>query len=370
MLNHIGFIQMAITLPEIDKVEYLVRRKFPNAIELHKAVARGNIFGAMAGTQPDDEESWIQKDYKKIKEYEAELRLKPKKEIDEFYKSEWQKDQEEREKSYFFNKPESQADNDHWSKMQYWSIDEAIALSFGKSPERVKWKALDSYEYTYSNFVEEYRKLVELTKRAVTWKKLYDPVLPPIFIKWCKDNDISFSQELEELVIKRQGNWYDWKKEYEKVNAAYDELQKKYSDYLDSTSKTYDTISASRDATSKKYDELLKGYRDVVADRDKIIKTLSDKIKTLEADKTPLISEQNKEKPLSTRERGTLLKILIAMAIDKYGYTPYKNNPASTDICDATNHYDIKIGDETIRKWLEKAVDEVLPQDAIEKPKT
>lgn len=73
---------------------------------------------------------------------------------------------------------------------------------------------------------------------------------------------------------------------------------------------------------------------------------------------------QNKES-LKTIERNTLLKIIIAMAIEKYGYTPNKSNHAATDISDSTNFYGIRVSDDTIRHWLKVAVDEVLPQDAL-----
>jgi hypothetical protein len=35
----------------------------------------------------------------------------------------------------FFNQPDAVADYDHWSKTAHWTLDEAIALSFGKAPE-------------------------------------------------------------------------------------------------------------------------------------------------------------------------------------------------------------------------------------------
>jgi hypothetical protein len=34
-----------------------------------------------------------------------------------------------------FNRPSAVADFDYWSRMSYWTLDEALALSFGKAPE-------------------------------------------------------------------------------------------------------------------------------------------------------------------------------------------------------------------------------------------
>lgn len=40
------------------------------------------------------------------------------------------------EQTRFFNQPDVDADYDYWSKAATWSIDEAIALSFGRSHEK------------------------------------------------------------------------------------------------------------------------------------------------------------------------------------------------------------------------------------------
>jgi hypothetical protein len=41
------------------------------------------------------------------------------------------------ENARFFNLPHAAADFEHWSKMEHWSLDEAIALAMGKAPEIV-----------------------------------------------------------------------------------------------------------------------------------------------------------------------------------------------------------------------------------------
>jgi len=48
------------------------------------------------------------------------------------------------EKARFFNRSSANADFSHWSKATYWTLDEAIALSFGKAPEVVKWESVQS----------------------------------------------------------------------------------------------------------------------------------------------------------------------------------------------------------------------------------
>ena len=83
----------------------------------------------------------------------------------------------------FFNQPRAAADFDYWSKMTHWTLDEAIALSFGKAPEVVNEKSLKGVVPRVSPFVREYRRTRELADRALAWKQLYDPILPALFVK-------------------------------------------------------------------------------------------------------------------------------------------------------------------------------------------
>jgi hypothetical protein len=98
-----------------------------------------------------------------------------------------------------FNKPCAVADFDYWSHMTYWTLDEALALSFGKAPEVVSWRVVQSH-ILVSQFARTYARRRELAVRALQWKQLYDPVLPGIFITWAKRTQIEFPAELDALV--------------------------------------------------------------------------------------------------------------------------------------------------------------------------
>jgi hypothetical protein len=49
------------------------------------------------------------------------------------------------EDARFFTQPQAKADFGHWSKAEHWSLDEAIALVFGKAPEIVSWDKIKTY---------------------------------------------------------------------------------------------------------------------------------------------------------------------------------------------------------------------------------
>ena len=110
-------------------------------------------------------------------------------------------DREERER--FFNLPHAKTDYDHWSKAAHWTLDEALALSFGRAPEIVRWDQLQKFSSLGSPFVAQYARRRDLALRALTWKQLFDPVLPGIFLAWAKRTDIAVPSELTEAVQKR-----------------------------------------------------------------------------------------------------------------------------------------------------------------------
>jgi hypothetical protein len=88
-----------------------------------------------------------------------------------------------------------------------------------------------------------------------------------------------------------------------------------------------------------------------------------------EADRTQgaKFAESN-EKPLSTAERNQLLKMVLGMAIDSYGYDPVaKKNDATKQIVDDLAKLGIGIDPDTVRKYLKEAANSVTYE--VPKPK-
>ena len=70
------------------------------------------------------------------------------------------------------------------------------------------------------------------------------------------------------------------------------------------------------------------------------------------------------EKPLHTKEKETLLKMIAGMAVDAYGYDPSaKRSPIPKEIADILTEHGISLDQDTVRKWLKEA-SELLPQSA------
>ncbi len=222
-----------------EQIEYLVKRKFPNIslapipISL-STIHRGGI-----------DESSRQKLLKDISDYKVTLLKKDIDEIRGLYEAEKNKEVEAvklkfylEEQSRFFYQDSAKADFNYWCKMAHWSLDEAIALSFGKNPEIVNWVRIEPLT-NISQFAKDYEKRRKLALRAIPWKKLYDPVLPSIFLGWAKELKL----DIPELLIDESNisgnvatNWFE----------EYKALEIKFSQYVaTSTAQSKELIDAS-----------------------------------------------------------------------------------------------------------------------------
>ena len=220
-----------IPIPEPNPIEFLVDRKFPNAKKLKMA----RIVVPSPGRSTIDR-GFLEEQRKKIAEYEAELQALEYSDLIKLYKLEQEAHRketalkaEEEERNRFFNQPPSNADYDHWCKATYWTLDEAIALSFGKDPECVNWgKLKDYHSYPPSPFVEKYRKTRDLAIRANNFNQLYDPILPSLFLAWARQAGIDIAPELIEGVEAQGVVIADWKDQYDNLQIQYDQLQQKF----------------------------------------------------------------------------------------------------------------------------------------------
>jgi hypothetical protein len=330
-----------VRLPDFNPIEFLVARKFPDVLAVLSGAGPPSL-RPRATPSP----KYREKRRQEIADYKATLRAMPPDALQALLESETKKsDEEERatidpeEKARFYNQPYADADFNHWSRAAHWTLDEAVALSLGKNPEVVNWKALEPYQFT-SRFVIQYARLRDLAQRALPWNQLFDPVHPGIFIGWAHRNEIPFPQELEDAVQRRGNHIINWK-------AAYDELKK-----------LYDVVVADLEKTRKND---IDAIRLVGAQRDEALARLHE----IEASKpgAPLLTpDQN----LSTREKESLLKLVIGMAVGGYAFNPNaKRSDQTAEIASDLAKAGVPLDADTVRKWLRTA-SEILPQSQTE----
>jgi hypothetical protein len=90
-------------------------------------------------------------------------------------------------------------------------------------------------------------------------------------------------------------------------------------------------------------------------------------LQTLKTDDPPdVLNEQvldaKSDKPLGTRERDTMLKIIIGMAVKGYSYDPAASrSTVPKEVADDLNALGVGVTDDTVRKYLKEAAESVLP---------
>lgn len=258
----------------------------------------------------------------------------------ERYVAEIRRREEEEERARFFSQPHAAADFDHWSKAEHWTLDEAIALSFGKAPEVVNWKRIESL-IQISHFAKQYQRRRDLAQRAAAWKKLYDPVLPSLFLKWAKDNEIDVPAELVEKVEARKGRLVDWKKEFEEQKNAYEELNALY------------------DKFRSQYEEHVADWKKLVGQKSEQLAAALRRIADLEAELALIqnvLPAAEPAKPQSMVERRNMLKAIYGMALKGYSYNPDdKRSTVVTEIVGDLALVGLPLSDDTIRRYLKEA---------------
>ncbi len=312
-------------LPDSNPIDILVAHKFPRP-----AFSFGrNVGGSVGWISTGDWSEEQHPQYGQIKKYRAALAKKTLQEIEEMCEAAHREREAQIERKRFFNHPRANADFEYWAKAAYWTLEEAIVLSFGKDPkvvteDRILRSSSRGLVFYNSPFVIEYQKRTDLMRRAEEWGDLEDPVAPSVFVSWAKKNDIKIPQMLEEQVELRHEAIVDWKK-------AYDEFLEKHNKYIDTVSR------------------LLK-HKDEEIEKLHALLALNDEQKKIE------------NKPVHAKERDTFLKIIIAMAIEGYSYDPEaKKSPIPQEICDDLVKLEIPLDPDTVRAKIKEAA-ELLPQ--------
>ncbi|RXH19846.1 hypothetical protein [Bradyrhizobium guangzhouense] len=272
--------------------------------------------------------------------YRTELRLLPADKLTALYEAECAlaiEEAQREENGRFFNLPHTTADFGYWSKMEHWSLDEAVALAMGKAPEFVSWEKIKAFNGT-SPFVAQYARLRTLAQRAMTWQKLFDPVSPTIFIKWADDNEIAIPPGLRENVEKLKGKLADWKK-------LYADLKEMYGQHIADFKGIVEKQSA------------------LITARNELIQASQARVAQLEME-LAAIKESHPAEPAkaqSTIERQNMLKAIYVLATKGYGYDPtQKRSTIVPEIVNDLTLAGLPLSEDTVRRYLKEASDKLV----------
>ena len=341
-----------------DPLEYLVRVKFPNE-RTHRAPPPLRGIGGSR--------SRIDNYLKDAAEYRKELSALPLSDLmaraKEVAESERQKEIEQRtaeEAQRWFNQYPADADISHWSRMSVWTLDEAVALSFGKDPRKVNWDKLKNL-VGISPFAEKYQAQREIFNRAKLAGQLWDSTIPGVLLAWAERMKVEFPSVLVDAIKDLGIQVSDWKSAYDRQKSIADKAQAAALDEKQANIKLMQDHSAFIGKLSSDYKKIIESHKAEIA---RLERALTDKVASENASHFNLATPT--KKGLGTKERNSLLTLVIGMAAAWYGYDPAKTrNTTAKDISDELQRVGLSLSDDTIRAYLNEARD-LLPPPAIE----
>lgn len=312
-----------------DAVEYLSLRMFPAKLINQARLEVGN------GKSREDAEAYIEK----VNIYERALRALSDESLMAMVEDERQLDaalQHEREdqldQNRFFNGSKASANFERWAKQPCWTLDEATALILGKNPEVVNWDNIEPL-VEVSPFAGRYADIRRHLTHARANGQLFDPVSPEHFLTWACERGVVLASALEECIASRR-------------------------------SQILSVAVANKD-------DVATGDRDVVSDRgarsDRTGEPFSDKIIcfTREQSRLRVMAERMKaadertaeiENDLTGDSTDAPVKMLIAMAIGRYGFDPESVRDSTvTDIVRDLEKIGLSLSSATVSKWLREA---------------
>lgn len=342
-------------LPTIQEmqVDALVQRKFPT-MRYDRSVAYNTVGGPVA----DEHEA--RRRFEECQRYRITLASLPEDEI----RKQYAELQSEIEAGRLFNLPIADADFSYWAKASYWTLDEAIALSFGKNPVFANWKIIEPL-LRQSAFAQSYARHRDLVLRAKTMGQLWEQCSPSTFLAWAERMKFVLPADLVVAVKELGIQISDWKTLFEEMKVIADtaraETEKERQKYLDEVQAHSKTIDRQREHMAK----MDQGYKSIQEKNDLLLSMKDDRIAQLEnqiAEFDPPVSPP-KQPSLGVRERESLLKLILGIAIKGYVYDPKAaRSPTAKEIASDMALVGLSMDEDTVRKYLNEAK-QLLPRD-------
>lgn len=129
-----------------------------------------------------------------------------------------------------YNQPRAQADFPQWAKLPRWTVDETVALLFGKNPGLVNERYLEQFKYddelaalergrlgigsldatVKRSFSRQYKDLVTLVTRSEIFLPGTQFVDPVSVVSWARGNNIPIPAQLEAVFAGKNARTVTW----------------------------------------------------------------------------------------------------------------------------------------------------------------
>ncbi len=155
-----------------------------------------------------------------------ELRAMSDEQLTFFYEEEHDKpapSRQEDDRWKFFNRAKAQANFGFWTRVDAWSLEEAVALCLGRNPDLVNSKTLRGL-LTKSPFAQRFAELLKLAHRSQEAGTLKDPIPPVTFLEWAEQKGIE-CRALRDALVAHATEIVDWKGRYEEARVQIEDLE-------------------------------------------------------------------------------------------------------------------------------------------------
>lgn len=220
----------------------------------------------------------------------------------------------QREAAHPFNGPAAHAsakDFDYYSKAAYWTLDEGVALLLARRPKSLNGQRVDKFKDNSSKIGIAFVEIRELADRAARAGQLGTTNSPGFFLAWAERNRFAVPDGLQAAVQNHGVQVGDWKT------------------ICDQQSNLIGVLEGNL--------ELLK-------------------MRIAALENAPV------ETSLDERERTSLLKLVIGMAVKGYGHDPVASRTSTArEIASDLQLIGLSLAEDTIRKYLHEGR-EMLPE--------
>jgi hypothetical protein len=336
-----------------DPIEYLVRIKFPS-----ERAYKASMSISSRSTFTHDPEY-----LKRAAEFRTELKSLPLSEVREramsCSKAETQRAVEKdalEESVRFFNLDHTKTNVEHWSRMSTWLIDEATALSLGRDPRSVTWDKVQPY-VLISPFAAIYRDRRDILIRALKAGQLWESTVPGVFLTWAERMRVDIPDNLKSAILTLGVQVADWKTLYDRQIEITDRNTKQCQTMSGKYVSDLNDAAALYKKTVTEFSNTIEQYKNQISLIEESSRNSMDNTSDIQKISSP-------ETGLKTRERDSLLKMVIGMAVKGYAYKPNANrNNAVSEIADDLQKLGISLDPDTVRRYLNEARNLLPPSE-------
>lgn len=250
-----------------------------------------------------------------------------------------------REAILFFNKPGAFVDIVHWSKRLIWTIEETVALSLRRDPDRVNVATLhhDANASSDTAFAREFVARMRIAASFVTAGELQLEGTPNEMLEWLSRADLSYPEQLIHAVERMGHRVRNWKAEFENLCS---ELDQKEIELLE--------CRRVNDAWRERCVGLIRENEESVRSLSDQLALKSSEVERLQNALQEALDSQQSTKGVDVRRHNSALAALYGVVCEKYHYDTGKDlgKSAIANIHGTLARQGIELSEKTIRSLL------------------